>query len=335
MEELPGDWVFIDWVSLDNRGEVSLEVMALFADLMDDSPRSEHLSVIAEELKHKIFAIFWDEEQGCLVHHRVQGQWQQTVSLYPNMFALLFGYFTEEQIEQTKRSVFSGTREQEITTPYMRFFELSMRCELGEHRAVLTEIVQYWGEMLKLVATTFWEAFDPGQQGSEHYAMYGRPFGKSLCHAWGASPLYLLGRYFLGVRPLTPGYQTYRIEPQLGGLERMNGTVPIPGGYITVSADRRSLMVRATGEFGYLRFQSGTLPDCILRKPGLCVFYGYKKPFQRGKSYWARAERRTTSQSCRLVDDATHRRWRSSTERLRRCCSPAGNCRQSPARGGT
>src|SRR6516165_1650138 len=101
--------------------------------------------------------------------------------------------------------------------------------------------------MLKLGATTFWETFDPGQQGSEHYTMYGKPFGKSLCHGWGASPLYLLGRYFLGVRPLTPGYQTYRIEPHLGGLEWMNGTVPIPGGQITVSVNLRSIVIQATG----------------------------------------------------------------------------------------
>jgi len=26
--------------------------------------------------------------------------------------------------------------------------------------------------------------------------MYGRKYGKSLCHAWGAAPLYLLGRYY-------------------------------------------------------------------------------------------------------------------------------------------
>ena len=28
--------------------------------------------------------------------------------------------------------------------------------------------------------------------------------GKSLCHAWGASPIYLLGKYYLVIRPLTP-----------------------------------------------------------------------------------------------------------------------------------
>jgi hypothetical protein len=269
MEGLPGDWVFVDWARLDNRGEVSveqillcrsLEVMAYFAALTGDTTRSLHLSAMAEELKGKVFAVFWDDEQGCLVHHRFQGKQQQTVTLYPNMFALLFGYLNEEQTEHVKRYLLSESREQDITTPYMQFFELSALCELGEQSAVLTKIAQYWGEMLKMGATTFWEVFDPEQEGSEQYAMYGRPFGKSLCHAWGASPLYVFGRYFLGVRPLTPGYQTYRMEPQLGGLDWMNGTIPIPGGQIAVSADTKSLTVSATGGVGYLRFQSATPP---------------------------------------------------------------------------
>ena len=46
-----------------------------------------------------------------------------------------------------------------------------------------------------------------------------RRFGKSLCHAWGASPVYLLGRYFLGVVPTSPGFATYDVKPNLGGLD--------------------------------------------------------------------------------------------------------------------
>lgn len=33
----------------------------------------------------------------------------------------------------------------------------------------------------------------------QQYDMYGDRFGKSLCHAWGASPVYLLARYFVGL----------------------------------------------------------------------------------------------------------------------------------------
>ena len=75
-------------------------------------------------------------------------------------------------------------------------------------------------------------------KGDAHYAMYGRRFGKSLCHAWGASPVYLLGRYYLGVVPTSPGSRTYDVKPNLGGLEWIEGDVPTPWGKIHVYADR-------------------------------------------------------------------------------------------------
>ena len=44
--------------------------------------------------------------------------------------------------------------------------------------------------MLESDTTTFWEEFpEPGESA---YAMYGRPFARSLCHAWGAGPAALL-----------------------------------------------------------------------------------------------------------------------------------------------
>ncbi len=42
--------------------------------------------------------------------------------------------------------------------------------------------------------------------------MYGDPYGKSLCHAWAASPIYLLARYFVGLRPTSTGGKTYAVE---------------------------------------------------------------------------------------------------------------------------
>jgi hypothetical protein len=69
--------------------------------------------------------------------------------------------------------------------------------------------------------------------------MYGRPYGKSLCHAWGASPIYLLGKYFLGVQPTKPGYADYEVHPHLGGLDWIEGCVPTPRGMIHVYADSR------------------------------------------------------------------------------------------------
>lgn len=110
---------------------------------------------------------------------------------------------------------------------------------------------------MDLGATSFWEEYDPSLATDDHYGMYGMPFGKSLCHAWGAGPVYLLGKYFLGVQPLTPGYATYTVEPQLGGLTWMEGTVPAGPGDIEVYMDQEKIRVRGTHGQGVLKYTRG------------------------------------------------------------------------------
>jgi hypothetical protein len=82
--------------------------------------------------------------------------------------------------------------------------------------------------------------------------MYGRPYGKSLCHAWGASPVYLMGKFYLGVKPTKPGYAEYKVCPTLGGLEWMEGEVPTPFGKVYVKMDARKVTVRSDGGKGTL-----------------------------------------------------------------------------------
>ena len=90
--------------------------------------------------------------------------------------------------------------------------------------------------------------------------MYGRPYGKSLCHAWGASPIYILGKYFLGVRPTKAGYEEYEVRPHLGGLEWMEGSVPTPFGEIEVSVRPSSVTVRSDGGSGTLILGDRRIP---------------------------------------------------------------------------
>jgi hypothetical protein len=90
--------------------------------------------------------------------------------------------------------------------------------------------------------------------------MYGRPFGKSLCHAWGANPVYLFGKYFLGVKPLTPGYKSYVIEPSLAGLQWIKGKVPTPNGNIEVYADKKVMRIKTVKGDAILRLYSNKKP---------------------------------------------------------------------------
>jgi hypothetical protein len=272
MEGLPGDWVFIDWADfrMSKAGEVSfeqllfyrsLETMALCAEIANRPDDRNQYKKEAEELFSKFFPAFWSEEKNAFVHNREKGVKSEQVTPYTNVFAVLFNYLDEEKTAAVKQSVLLNPDALKITTPYMRFYELEALCILGEQEYVLKEIRDYWGGMLRLGATSFWEKYNPNESGTEHLAMYGRPFGKSLCHAWGAGPLYLLGKYYLGVKPEKEGYKEFSIRPVLGDLQWMEGSVPTPHGAIQVYMDKKQIKVFASEDEGYLYFKAVSKPQ--------------------------------------------------------------------------
>ena len=264
MEGQPGDWVFVDWAdNLPVTGELCVEQMllsrALFiqaqaARLVGDS-RADGYAKLAEDTCRHMMEVFWDENEGVLRHYRENGEVKPLVTRYPTLFALQFGLLPEETALATARKVLLGDTVQKITTPYMHFYELDALCHIGLIKDVVDEMDSYWGGMLDEGATSFWETYDPTED--DHFAMYGRPFGRSLCHCWGAGPLYLTGRYLLGVQPTAPGYTSYEIKPCLGGLEWMEGDVPTPLGLVKVKMNREEVTVIGCGGEGKLILPDG------------------------------------------------------------------------------
>lgn len=91
--------------------------------------------------------------------------------------------------------------------------------------AVFSVMTNTWGQMLKKGATSFWEVSD----GSWAYDGAG-----SLCHGWSTLPAYFFGAYGLGIRPLTPGFKTFLVDPGLQYLPGAEGIVPTPEGPICI-----------------------------------------------------------------------------------------------------
>ena len=249
--DVAGDWMFIDWAPkpLPNYGGVtSFEQMLLVraleaaSSVADDVGAKEDAAdwlTRAKRLRAEIVPRYWNAEKGGLMHMiYADGRTDPMLTRYPNMFGLFYGYFNAAQLDSVVSNVIFNEAVMKIQTPYMRFYEMEALCALGRQKDVLREIKRYWGGMLRLGATSFWELYNPEETGEAHYAMYGRRFGKSLCHAWGASPAYLLGKHFLGVVPTAPGFATYEVKPNLGGLDWMEGDVPTPWGSIHVFVDR-------------------------------------------------------------------------------------------------
>ena len=251
------DWIYIDWAELDKCGPISAEQMLLAHcyRAMCDCGRllGEDVTEYEREearLRGNIMRFYWNEERGAFIDSYESGK--NHVTRHANIFAVLFDIADKEQSASILKNVLNNPDVPEITTPYFKFFELDVRGKCGELDKVWESIRSYWGGMLKRGAVTFWEQFDPRQDAPEQYAMYGDPFGKSLCHAWAASPVYLLGRYFLGVRPLEAGYRRFVVEPRLEYFNELDCTTPVMNGSVRICYQNGELRVTSDREGGVL-----------------------------------------------------------------------------------
>ncbi len=92
--------------------------------------------------------------------------------------------------------------------------------------SVFAQISDDWSKMLYAGATSFWET----EQGQADFNYAG-----SLCHGWSATPAYFYGAYILGVKPLSPGFKTFAVDPFFEATPQASGIIPTPAGDITVS----------------------------------------------------------------------------------------------------
>lgn len=266
VQGLSGDWVFVDWADkpMDKNGQLAFEqvlfcqalkAMATVARTIEKTEDADKYQALADKLEAKLIPCFWNEEKQALVHNRVNGQQSQEVFRYANMFAIMYNFLDKEKKDAVVKSVIFNDEVLKITTPYMRFYELEALCMLGKQDQVMKEMKDYWGGMLAKGATSFWEKYIPEEEGRDILSMYGRPYGKSLCHAWGASPIYLLGRYYMGVQPTQAGYATWEARPVLSDMEWMEGSIPTPYGEIILKMDREHLSISNPGGVGTIYYQ--------------------------------------------------------------------------------
>ena len=251
------DWIFVDWSDIDKDGAVCAEqmlyiaankAMAALTRLVGADPSSyeEKYSRLIETTNK----FFWKEEKGAYIDCYESGK--NHISRHANVFAILYDVANEEQKAKIIENVLENDKITKITTPYFEGFELDVMGKICHFDFIENMIKTYWKGMLDLGATTVWEEYNPNLSGAQHYEMYGNKYGKSLCHAWGASPIYLLGKYYLGVTPTSSGYETFEVKPYLGGFKFIDGVVPIKDGSVRVKLSKDKLSAVATKNGGTL-----------------------------------------------------------------------------------
>ena len=158
--------------------------------------------------------------------------------------------------EKADQEVLSVGGSQGFSTFY-GYYMLEAMAKAGNYQGAMNIISEYWGAMLDLGATTFWEDFHidwaknaaridelvPEGKVDVHSA-YGdycyKGFRHSLCHGWASGPTSWLSRHVLGVEVLEPGCKKVRITPHLGDLKWVEGTFPTPFGIIKIKHEKQA-----------------------------------------------------------------------------------------------
>lgn len=136
------------------------------------------------------------------------------------------------------------------------YYILEAMAKAKDYNGGLRVIRDYWGGMLDLGATTFWEDFDMldvtnsgridelipttnfdihGDFGEYCYVGYRH----SLCHGWASGPTSWLSQHVLGIHVMNGG-ENVKIKPNLGDLEWVKGSFPTKYGVLKVSHKKNS-----------------------------------------------------------------------------------------------
>ena len=158
--------------------------------------------------------------------------------------------------EKADKEVLSVGGAKNFSTFY-GYYMLEAMAKAGNYQGAMDIISEYWGAMLDLGATTFWEDFNidwmenaaridelvPEGKVDVHSSYGGYcyvGFRHSFCHGWASGPTAWLSRYVLGVQVLEPGCRKVKIEPHLGHLNRVEGSFPTPYGVIRIKHEKQA-----------------------------------------------------------------------------------------------
>ncbi|TXF86331.1 Bacterial alpha-L-rhamnosidase [Neolewinella aurantiaca] len=151
--------------------------------------------------------------------------------------------------QQINKDILRKDGVQNMSTFY-GYYMLEAMANAGDHAGAMDVIRQYWGGMLDLGATTFWEDFDINDSRNAVRIDELVPAGKddihgdfgefcyvgyrhSFCHGWASGPTAWMSQHVLGIT-LLEGGDAVKINPHLGDLKYAKGTYPTKHGLIRV-----------------------------------------------------------------------------------------------------
>lgn len=230
------DFMFVEWNSYETEYAkagfqamlvIGLESAKHILDILDENELSKKCEITACAVKKHIYPYEGNKQ-----------------------IAAMLSLADIVDAEKISNNVIKPGGEHGLST-FWGYYTLQALSKSGDTREAIDIICNYWGKMLEMGATTFWEDFDVDwtenaagideivpESKKDIHGDFGKHcykgFRHSLCHGWASGPTAFLSRQVLGVNILEAGCKKVEITPDLGGLKWAKGKFPTPYGEIEI-----------------------------------------------------------------------------------------------------
>lgn len=200
-----------------------------------------------KKLSKNIINKFWNSNRNCLADDSGHNHFSE----HSQCIALICDLGTNLQ----KNNMIKALKTQELyrTTIYYSFYLIEVLLKHNLYDLFAKRMV-HWYDLIDLGCHTTTESPEPT---------------RSDCHAWGSHPIFHFFGSILGIRPSEFGFKEVKIQPCMGTLSKINGSMPHPKGFIKVQLEKELLIVKA----------EITLPKNLF---GFCYWKQIKKRIKPG-----------------------------------------------------
>ena len=237
-------WDFIDWPSCFHETETKENAEVKKSD---SHAGVAYLTKIAMQKTAEFLTACGEDATLCYDIIRRLNSKPQAVIQYKQIAGL--GVWSGDKSDNNKEVLLRGGAKGLST--FMSYPILTAVAAYGEYETALAMMKEYYGGMLSVGATTFWEDFDldwlencgridelpqkgkvdiHGDKGAFCYT----GFRHSFCHGWSAGVIPYLAETVAGIHPVGAGRKAFRIQPQLSGLKHLKIKYPVANGVLEV-----------------------------------------------------------------------------------------------------
>jgi alpha-L-rhamnosidase len=167
-------------------------------------------------LKKAIRANYWDSSKKLFADREEKDEFSQ----HTNSLAILTGMASSEEAVQIAQSLLTNNQLAPASI-YFKYYLHQALIKAGKGNDYL-KWLDKWRENIQMGLTTWAETSDVDKTRSD-------------CHAWGSSPNIEFYRTILGIDSDGLAFSKVKIEPYLGQLTDISGTMPHPKGSISAS----------------------------------------------------------------------------------------------------